>query len=235
MSSHAGWPHPAPGPGRDGEARAVCGPDGGRHWEKCGRTWPMRCCSLVSISGTLAAFQASRSTIATPSADRGKASAVRMFSRLRASSAARSASCLLDAAMPLSWVTVPCEARQITLCGVIAGQKHKTGRGSAQVLPQHLRPAGVPELGQGLGLDLADALAGDAELLAHFLQRPGMAVHQAEPELDDLLLARGQGIQDLLQLILEHDEGCGLDGHHGVRVLDEVPEVGVFLADGRLQ
>ena len=31
--------------------------------------------------------------------------------------------------------------------------------------------AGVFEFAQGLGLDLADAFAGDRELLAHFLQR----------------------------------------------------------------
>ncbi len=43
----------------------------------------------------------------------------------------------------------------------------------------------VAELGQRLGLDLADPLPGDAELPAHFLQRPRMPVGQAEPQLDD--------------------------------------------------
>ena len=35
---------------------------------------------------------------------------------------------------------------------------------------------GVAQLGEGLGLDLADALAGDAELLADLLQRAGLLV-----------------------------------------------------------
>ena len=44
---------------------------------------------------------------------------------------------------------------------------------SVQKVLQLLRPAGVAELAQGLGFDLADALAGDVELLAHLFQGAG--------------------------------------------------------------
>src|SRR6185437_10067387 len=106
---------------------------------------------------------------------------------------------------------------------------------SGEVLAQHLRAARVTQLGQRLGFDLPDPLAGHAELPADLLQRPRMAVGQAEPQLDDALLADAEVVQDLLELVLQHDERGRLHGHDRVRVLDEVPEVGVFLADGRLQ
>src|SRR6266566_1125336 len=47
--------------------------------------------------------------------------------------------------------------------------------------------ARVSQLPQRLGLDLTDALAGDREALADFLERVLAAVADAEPHLDDLL------------------------------------------------
>src|SRR5204863_9856800 len=61
-----------------------------------------------------------------------------------------------------------------------------------EVVAELLGARRVAELGQRLGLDLADAFPGHPELPAHLLQRPGMAVHEAEPELDHLLLALGE-------------------------------------------
>src|SRR5690606_8473975 len=54
------------------------------------------------------------------------------------------------------------------------------------------RPAGMFQLAQGLGLDLADPFTRDRELLAHFLQRV-VGVH-ADPEThaQHALLARGE-------------------------------------------
>ena len=55
-----------------------------------------------------------------------------------------------------------------------------------------LEPAGargVTELVERLALDLADALARDAELAADLLERAGVSVLEAEAELDDLALA----------------------------------------------
>jgi hypothetical protein len=59
---------------------------------------------------------------------------------------------------------------------------------SLQVVAELLAAGGVAQLGEGLGLDLADALAGHAELAADLLQGAGVAVGEAEAELDDLLL-----------------------------------------------
>src|SRR4029077_19808081 len=47
------------------------------------------------------------------------------------------------------------------------------------------RPRRVAKLPERLGLDLADPLAGDIELLAHFLEGPGTPVLEAEAELED--------------------------------------------------
>ena len=57
----------------------------------------------------------------------------------------------------------------------------------------HLAAAArVLELAQGLGFDLADAFAGDAELLADFLKRV-VGVHaDAEAHAQDALFARGE-------------------------------------------
>jgi hypothetical protein len=55
----------------------------------------------------------------------------------------------------------------------------------------------VLELADGLGLDLADALAGDLEDPADLLERVGVAVADAVAELDDLALAEGQRVEDV--------------------------------------
>src|SRR4030067_15102 len=65
--------------------------------------------------------------------------------------------------------------------------------------------ARVLELAQGLGLDLADALAGDLELLADLLEGVLVAVAQAEAHLEDPALAVRQRFQGLLDLLLEVD------------------------------
>ena len=51
----------------------------------------------------------------------------------------------------------------------------------------------MAQLSQSLGLNLADALPGDIELLAHLFQSPGAAVFNAEAELEHLFLPGGQG------------------------------------------
>ena len=51
-----------------------------------------------------------------------------------------------------------------------------------QIIPQALGPAGVAELAQGFGLDLAHPLPGDVELPAQLFQRPGAAILQTEAE-----------------------------------------------------
>src|SRR3989339_1114055 len=65
----------------------------------------------------------------------------------------------------------------------------------------------IAHLLEHLGLDLTDALARDAEFLAHLLQRVADPVLEPEPHLDDLALA---GRKEL---------------HHGVDVL--LPQLAV--------
>ena len=50
----------------------------------------------------------------------------------------------------------------------------------------------MAELAQGLGFDLADALARNLEALADLFESVLGAVLQAEAHLDDALLARGE-------------------------------------------
>ena len=70
---------------------------------------------------------------------------------------------------------------------------------SVQKVLQLFGAAGVAELAQGLGFDLADALTGDVEFLAHLFQGAGAAVLDAEAQLEHLFLPGGQGGQDLHQ------------------------------------
>src|SRR5438105_5868100 len=94
----------------------------------------------------------------------------------------------------------------------------------------------MTQLAQRLRLDLPDALSGDTEALAHLLQRPLVAVDEAEAELQHPALARGQRVEDVLHLGAQHGERGSLRGRGGLLVLDEVAEVGILLlADGRLQ
>ena len=55
----------------------------------------------------------------------------------------------------------------------------------------------MAQLAQRLGLDLADTLTGDVELLADLLERAGMTVLDAEPQPQHLFLARRQGFEYL--------------------------------------
>ncbi len=101
--------------------------------------------------------------------------------------------------------------------------------GLLQVVAELLRQRRVPELREGLRLDLADPLAADPELPPHLRQGSGVAVEQPEPQLDDLLLPLGQPVEDQLELLLEENERRGVDRHDRVGVLDELAEVGVLL------
>ena len=96
----------------------------------------------------------------------------------------------------------------------------------------------VLELFQRLGLDLADALAGDVELAPHFLQRVRVVVADAVAELDDFALAESQRLEDVVDFVLQHVVAGDVDGavHRGV--LDEVAEMGVLrlaLAHGAVE
>src|SRR4051794_9601074 len=110
------------------------------------------------------------------------------------------------------------------------------GGGSVEVVAELLAPAGVPQLRQRLGLDLADPLAGQAELAPDLVEGAGLAIDEAEAHLDDGGFAVGQGAQDLVELLLHQAVGHDFGRDRRVGVLDEVTEVAVLVVtDGRLE
>src|SRR6266542_842822 len=58
----------------------------------------------------------------------------------------------------------------------------RRGSSSVEVVPQHLGPGGVTKLRHGFGLDLPDALAGDAVDLADLVQGTRLAVGEPEAQ-----------------------------------------------------
>src|ERR1700691_3268027 len=89
--------------------------------------------------------------------------------------------------------------------------------------------AGMTQLAQRLGFDLADALAGYLEALADFFQRVLGAVFQAETHLDDTLFARSKRTQNLRRVLLEVDADDGFRRRYGLAIFNEVTEVRIFL------
>src|SRR5438309_3018119 len=105
-----------------------------------------------------------------------------------------------------------------------------------QVVAELFRARRVAELAQRLGLDLADALAGDPEPLAHLFQRALVTVDQPESQLQHPPLAWRERVEDVLHLGVEHGERSRVGRRDRLAVLDEVAEVRILLlADGRLE
>src|SRR3954452_18369952 len=90
------------------------------------------------------------------------------------------------------------------------------------------------ELLQRVVLDLADALARDAERPADLLERLRRATVQAEAERDDLALAEGQRVERLLDVLPAEAELRRLERALGRLVLNEVAEARVLLLTDRL-
>src|SRR5881628_2970735 len=89
------------------------------------------------------------------------------------------------------------------------------------------------QLAQGLRLDLADALAGDRELLADLFEGV-VGVHaDAEAHAQHALLARGEGGEDAGRGFAQVRLDGGVDRQDGVLVLDEVAEVRILLVADR--
>src|SRR5205807_8392787 len=91
-----------------------------------------------------------------------------------------------------------------------------------EVAPQLAAVGGVAQLAERLGLDLADALARDAELAPDLLQRAEAAVLQAVAQLDDAALAVGEALQRVADLALEELLRGQVDRRGHRLVLDEV-------------
>src|ERR1051325_7988286 len=94
-------------------------------------------------------------------------------------------------------------------------ERYRTLRRPAlEECPQLAAPRRMPQLAQGLCLDLTNALARDGEALADFFERVLAAVADAEPHLDDFLLARRQRLEDRFGLLLEVQVDDGLRRRH---------------------
>src|SRR5215469_631705 len=94
----------------------------------------------------------------------------------------------------------------------------------------------MAKFAQRLCLDLPDALARDAEFLAHLFKRALVTVFQAEPQHEHLALALGEVLEHVAHLLFEHGHRCRLGRRDRVLVLDEVAEMAIlFLADRRLE
>src|ERR1700735_2899832 len=101
---------------------------------------------------------------------------------------------------------------------------------------QLLRTRRMAKLPQRLRLDLADALAGDLEVLPDLFERVIALLADPEAHPEDLLLARREGLQHLPGLLGQVHVDDRLGGRDDALVLDEVAEMRVFLfADRRLE
>src|SRR5438309_2276803 len=84
------------------------------------------------------------------------------------------------------------------------------------------------QLADRLGFNLPHAFARDLKDAAYLFQRVGVAVAQAVAELDDLTLAIGERLEDLLDFVLEHFLRGGAHRRFGAVVFNKVAEVTVF-------
>ena len=69
----------------------------------------------------------------------------------------------------------------------------------------------MAELAERLGFDLADALAGDREVLAHFLEGVLAAVGEPEAEAQHLFLAGRQRVEHPVGLLAQGEADDRLD------------------------
>src|SRR5207253_3201613 len=97
-----------------------------------------------------------------------------------------------------------------------------------QVIAELLRPRWMAQLAERLGLDLPDALPRHPEPLPHLLQRPLVSVDQPEAQLQHTAFAGGEGVEDVLYLVVEQRQRRRVGGGDRLFVLDEVAEVGVL-------
>src|SRR3546814_18521460 len=104
---------------------------------------------------------------------------------------------------------------------------------STCALPIFAAAARVLQLAERFRLDLADAFARHAELLADFLERV-VGVHpDAETHAQHAFLARGERREDAGDRFLEVRLQRGVDRGDRLLVLDEIAEVAVFLVADR--
>ncbi|GHE92279.1 hypothetical protein GCM10017776_05820 [Streptomyces griseoluteus] len=91
----------------------------------------------------------------------------------------------------------------------------------------------VPELAEGLGLDLPYPLPRDTEQAAYFLQSARAAVRQAVPQLDDLPLTLPEGGEHSVQMLPQQQKRGRLHRTCRIPVLDQIPEGDLVLLPHR--
>ena len=92
----------------------------------------------------------------------------------------------------------------------------------------------VAQLRHGAGLDLADALTGEVEVLADLFEGAGLAPVEAEAQLEDLALTLVERAEQPGDLLGQQRGGRHLEGRLGRAVLDDVAELGVAVLAERL-
>src|SRR5215208_7758012 len=115
-------------------------------------------------------------------------------------------------------------------------KRNSTTPSVVEEAPELARPARVLEFAKGLGLDLADTLAGHRELLADLFEGV-VGVHaDAEAHAQHALLARRERGENARRRLAQVRLDRRVDGQDRILVLDEVAEVRILLvADGRLE
>src|SRR2546423_8425445 len=93
----------------------------------------------------------------------------------------------------------------------------------------------MAQLSEGLGFDLADALTGYGEALAHFLESMLTAVIETKTHADDSFLARGERLEHGGHLFLQVDINGGLGWGHYALVFNQVAEMSFVITNGRLE
>src|SRR6185312_6936386 len=82
----------------------------------------------------------------------------------------------------------------------------------------------LTELQQAAGLDLADALAGDAIQASHLVERFRSTVLEAEAELDHFAFARGQALEHFVDAVLQQACIDMFAGCIGLVIAEEILE-----------
>ena len=125
--------------------------------------------------------------------------------------------------LPTEIAGIQCEAVQDNN---VHGRVSAPGEGGGFEEALQFAPAGrVAEFAQGLGLDLADALARDFVLVADLLQRAREAVVEAIAEFQDPALALRQAIKHFAELAFEQMKAGDLARVLGGLVFDQVAEM----------
>src|SRR5215813_13859944 len=87
----------------------------------------------------------------------------------------------------------------------------------------------MPQFAEGFSLDLAYALAGNAELLPHLFERTALAIAQPKAPLDDIAFAVAQAIEHFLHLLAQQLQRGSVDRAGDGLILDEVAQRGILL------